>query len=170
MRTLAALSVLLCLGLPALPVTQKKVTRPATGKSTTSASSHSKKTSGRTAGRTATVARKTTAKKRPARRTARSRPKRQSWRTGQMTPTPERYREIQQALIDKGYLAGAASGVWGPDCTQALKKFQQDQNLQPDGKLDSLTLISLGLGPRREPLGSTAVIKSPPGAEPGEPQ
>jgi len=54
----------------------------------------------------------------------------------QMTLTPERYREIQQALIDKGYLQAPASGVWGPDCSQALKKFQQEQNLTPNGKLE----------------------------------
>jgi peptidoglycan hydrolase-like protein with peptidoglycan-binding domain len=87
-----------------------------------------------------------------------------------MAPTPERYREIQQALIDKGYYGGEPSGVWGTDSALALKKFQKDQSLQADGKLDSLTLISLGLGPRREPLGSAAGIKSPPDAEAKEPQ
>lgn len=87
-----------------------------------------------------------------------------------MAPTPERYREIQQALIDKGYYEGEPSGAWGPDCTLALKRFQQDQSLQADGKLGPLTLISLGLGPRREPLGSTAEIASPPDAEAKKPQ
>ncbi len=87
-----------------------------------------------------------------------------------MAPTPERYREIQQALISKGYYEGEPSGAWGPDCALALKKFQKDQSLQADGKLDSLTLISLGLGPRREPLGSTAGVTSPPDAEGKEPQ
>lgn len=82
-----------------------------------------------------------------------------------MTPTPERYREIQQALIDRGYLQGPASGVWGPDCVQALKKFQQDQNLEPSGKVNSISLITLGLGPKREPLGSAAVVhNAPPGS------
>ncbi len=88
-----------------------------------------------------------------------------------MAPTPERYREIQRALIEKGYLQGEPSGDWGPDSTAALKSFQKNQNLEPSGKLDSLTLISLGLGPRREPLGSTAGIdKTPPAAEGKEPQ
>jgi hypothetical protein len=32
---------------------------------------------------------------------------------------------------------------------EALKRFQADQNLTPDGKLGSLSLIALGLGPKR---------------------
>ena len=76
-----------------------------------------------------------------------------SWRNTQRTPTPERYKEIQQALASKGYLEPAASsGVWDTPSVTALKKFQQDQNLEPSGKLDSLSLIALGLGPRRDQL------------------
>ena len=51
----------------------------------------------------------------------------------------------------KGYLhPGASSGVWDTSSIAALKKFQEDQNLEPSGKLDSLSLIALGLGPRRD--------------------
>ncbi len=73
--------------------------------------------------------------------------------------------EIQQALIDKGYLAGPATGEWGTDSTEALRRYQRDQNLEPTGKLDSLSLISLGLGPKRE---STAALggASAPAATP----
>ncbi|MBI4873802.1 MAG: peptidoglycan-binding protein [Acidobacteria bacterium] len=72
-----------------------------------------------------------------------------SWRTSQQQPAPERYREIQQALIDRGYFQGSATGEWGPASVEALKKFQLDQNLKGGGKLDSLSLIALGLGPKR---------------------
>jgi peptidoglycan hydrolase-like protein with peptidoglycan-binding domain len=75
-----------------------------------------------------------------------------SWRTGQQQPAPERYREIQQALIGRGHLPGPATGEWGPESVEALKKFQLQQNLKGDGKLDSLSLIALGLGPRRSAL------------------
>lgn len=78
-----------------------------------------------------------------------------SWRTGQQQPAPERYREIQQALIGSGYLQGSASGEWGPESVEALKKFQLGQNLKGDGKLDSLSLIALGLGPRRSAIPQT---------------
>ena len=66
-----------------------------------------------------------------------------------MQPAPERLSEIQQALAAKGYYAGSANGVWGPESIDALKRFQKDHNLRDDGKLSSLSLISLGLGPTR---------------------
>jgi peptidoglycan hydrolase-like protein with peptidoglycan-binding domain len=67
----------------------------------------------------------------------------------QQQPTADRYREIQQALADRGYLKSEPNGIWGPESVEALKKFQEDQNLKPSGKLDPLSLISLGLGPKR---------------------
>jgi peptidoglycan hydrolase-like protein with peptidoglycan-binding domain len=79
----------------------------------------------------------------------------QSWRTSQQQPAPERYLGIQQALIGRGYLEGPATGEWGPQSVEALKKFQLDQNLKGDGKLDSLSLIALGLGPKRSAIPQT---------------
>ena len=70
----------------------------------------------------------------------------------QSEPTQERYMEIQQALIDKGHHPGPASGQWGSEWVSALKEFQAAQNLNADGKLGALSLIALGLGPKREPL------------------
>ena len=72
-------------------------------------------------------------------------------RTTQQQPTPERYKEIQQALADKGYFNGAVDGQWGSESVDALKRFQREQNLTDDGKIGSLSLIALGLGPRRTP-------------------
>ena len=60
--------------------------------------------------------------------------------------------EIQKALVDKGHHPGPVTGQWGAEWVSALKQFQQGQNLNPDGKLGSLSLIALGLGPKREPL------------------
>jgi hypothetical protein len=70
-------------------------------------------------------------------------------RSYQQAPAPERYKEIQQALTSKGYLQGDPTGDWGPDSVDALKRFQTDQSLMPDGKINSLSLIALGLGPKR---------------------
>jgi len=67
----------------------------------------------------------------------------------QPQPTPDRYREIQQALQHKGYFSGEPTGQWDAGSMDALKRFQQDQNLNASGKLDSLSLIALGLGPQR---------------------
>jgi peptidoglycan hydrolase-like protein with peptidoglycan-binding domain len=74
----------------------------------------------------------------------------------QAAPTPDRYMQIQQALADKGFFTGSVNGVWGPDSVAALKQFQESQNLAVDGKLGSLSLIALGLGPKREPISQVA--------------
>ncbi len=74
----------------------------------------------------------------------------------QQQPTPDRYREIQQALADKGYFSGPVDGTWGPASVDALKRFQREQSLTDDGKIGSLSLIALGLGPRRTAPAETA--------------
>src|SRR5262245_45366114 len=69
-----------------------------------------------------------------------------TWRNRQLSPTAERYREIQESLIARGYLgAESATGKWDQDSLEALKKFQADQNLESNGKINSLSLIALGL-------------------------
>jgi Putative peptidoglycan binding domain len=70
-------------------------------------------------------------------------------RSTQREPAPDRYKEIQQSLADKGYFAGPVNGTWNSDSVEALKRFQRDQNIGDDGKLGSLSLIALGLGPKR---------------------
>ena len=74
-----------------------------------------------------------------------------TWRNRQLSPTPERYKEIQQALVAKGYLnPDDANGTWNQASSDGLKKFQMAQNLDPNGKINSLSLIALGLGPKHE--------------------
>jgi peptidoglycan hydrolase-like protein with peptidoglycan-binding domain len=87
-------------------------------------------------------------------------------RSYQQSPTPERYQEIQQALVKKGYFQGEASGKWGADSTDALKRFQAEQNLTPDGKINSLSLIALGLGPKRLSAQSKSANTPPPAPAP----
>ncbi len=82
-------------------------------------------------------------------------------RRGPMYPSQDRYREIQQALADKGYYQGSVNGAWGPESTDALKRFQKDQNLSDSGRLDSLSIIALGLGPKRN-LSSRSNTESRP--------
>ncbi len=84
---------------------------------------------------------------------ARSNPKqpaaRAAWHPAQAAPTPERYKEFQQALIAKGYLHGEATGQWDETSADAMRRFQKDQNLTPTGKPnESLSIIALGLGPK----------------------
>lgn len=77
--------------------------------------------------------------------------KQATWRNRQMAPTADRYKEIQAALVSKGYLqAEQATGVWDQNSIEALRKFQADQNLESSGKINSLSIIALGLGPKRD--------------------
>jgi peptidoglycan hydrolase-like protein with peptidoglycan-binding domain len=65
---------------------------------------------------------------------------------GQMTPTPERITEIQEALSKNGAMSAAPSGKWDDSTADAMRKFQAAHGLNPTGKLDAQTLNHLGLG------------------------
>lgn len=77
-------------------------------------------------------------KKRPARKSGRTR--------GQQAPTADRISEIQRALAKDGSYAGEPSGKWDSATVEATKRFQAGHGLNPNGKLDALTLHKLGLG------------------------
>ena len=81
---------------------------------------------------------------------------------GQGAPAPERYQEIQQVLVDKGYLHGVPSGTWDAQTTDAMRRFQADKHLPVTGTLNSMSLIQLGLGPKR----ITAANNAPPAQVP----
>jgi hypothetical protein len=84
----------------------------------------------------------------------------------QMAPTPERYKEIQQSLADKGYLKSEPNGVWDEQSMDALRQFQTEKKLSPTGKLSSASLIALGLGPKTAAAssGQPAPAETPPPA------
>lgn len=84
----------------------------------------------------------------------------------QFAPTPERYKQIEEALCRRGYLSSdQVNGQWNDRSAAALKKFQADQNLVASGKIDSLSLIALGLGPKHQ----TTSLESPVASQPGNP-
>lgn len=62
---------------------------------------------------------------------------------------PERATEIQQALINKGYLSGEPSGVWDAQSAAAMQHLQADNGWQTKITPDSRALIKLGLGPQQ---------------------
>jgi peptidoglycan hydrolase-like protein with peptidoglycan-binding domain len=129
-----ALCAALAIGAWATPqasTTKKKTVTHSTAKTATTAKASTK----------STVKRPVTAKSKKAVVVAR-RP---------LQPSPERLKEIQQALATRGYFTTEPDGTWGPASIDALKRFQHDQNLVEDGKIGSLSLIALGLGPKREP-------------------
>jgi peptidoglycan hydrolase-like protein with peptidoglycan-binding domain len=97
---------------------------------------------------THSTAKKTTSRATGKRRySARRKPAGPAYQTH---PTADRYKEIQQSLADKGYFKGEVNGTWGDDSTDALKRFQSDHKLADDGKINSLSLIELGLGPKHD--------------------
>jgi hypothetical protein len=86
----------------------------------------------------------------------------------QQQPEPERIRQIQQALKDRGYPLDV-NGAWDANTVDALKKFQTEQNIENlsgRGKLDSLTLIALGLKGEPPSAQSEAPKRSPEGQFP----
>jgi len=62
----------------------------------------------------------------------------------------ERIEQMQSKLNQLGFSAGHVDGIWGPDTSAAVLRFQQSNSLQATGKLDDGTLRALGL------VGSTA--------------
>jgi hypothetical protein len=128
-----------------------------------------KKTPAKKSASTSATARKkpATASTTPSRRGGKKPPvSRVTWRNRQLAPTPERYKEIQSALAAKGYLKPEdASGAWNQASSDALKKFQAEQNLESTGKINSLSLIALGLGPKHE----TPALPAKPPQDPGQP-
>jgi peptidoglycan hydrolase-like protein with peptidoglycan-binding domain len=139
-----AMSALAWAQAPATPSTpaRKAAAAPAVRKTPAKSAAATSVRKAGTASSTA-AARRPASKKAPAVHT--------TWRTRQNSPTPDRYREIQDALVAKGYLAAEeANGTWGSSSADALKKFQAEQTLETTGKIDSLSLIALGLGPKHD--------------------
>lgn len=52
---------------------------------------------------------------------------------------------IQQALRQEGLYSGTADGVWGPRTASALMQFQQQNQLDATGQLNTNTLDQLGV-------------------------
>ena len=64
----------------------------------------------------------------------------------QAAPSSERYKEIQEALVAKGYMTTPPNGQWDQNSQDAMRKFQSAENLSVSGKLSSRSIIALGLG------------------------
>lgn len=57
----------------------------------------------------------------------------------------QQIRHIQTALDQKGFNVRHVDGKWGPRTEAAVKKFQQKQDIQGNGRLDRQTLAALGV-------------------------
>ena len=143
---------------PKQPATTQKKSQAAPKKAAASAKPPAAKKT--TTAKKTTAAKKTTTAKKSA---PKSRKRAVARKRTQQQPTPERYTDIQNALIARGHLQGPATGVWSADSAAALKRFQEEQKLESTGKLDALSLIRLGLGPKRD---DSAQASGLPASEP----
>ena len=76
-----------------------------------------------------------------------------------VSPEEATAKDVQQRLIDLGYLQGAADGIIGPKSTEALKLFQRFNGQRASGKADADTL---------QRLFSAEAISLPATLNPGE--
>lgn len=80
----------------------------------------------------------------------------------QKAPTPQRISEIQSALARGGYYQGTPTGKWDSNTIAAMQKFQSENGLSSNGKIDASSLQKLGLG-----SGTAGVDAPKPAAPPG---
>ncbi len=101
-------------------------------------------------------------------KTSTSRKSKHSKKRGQQKIDGERTHQIQQALVQKGYLKGEPSDKWDASTEAALRKFQADNGWQNKTVPDSRALIKLGLGPNHDhllnPESAMTSIPDTPGA------
>lgn len=94
-----------------------------------------------------------------------SKSKRKAKVKGQMAPTPDRVREIQEALQKDGSYEGDPTGKWDDATTEAMKKYQDKNGFPVTGKIDALSLNKMGLGAetagKGAPLPSATATPSP---------
>ena len=164
----AAILILVCSSVTlteAAAAAVKKAT--STAKKSTAKKTTAKKST--TTKKTSTAKRSTTRKRSTASRSRKSsrRSRTASARfRGQTHPTSDRYKEIQTALQGAGFLDGEPSGKWDEPTVSALKRFQEEHSISPSGKINALSLIALGLGPKRGPApGAESVLESQAPAE-----
>jgi peptidoglycan hydrolase-like protein with peptidoglycan-binding domain len=75
----------------------------------------------------------------------------------------ERVREIQQALIERGFLEGPPTGVYDAQTVEAMKRFQHAEGIEETGYPTAHALYRLGLHPASSRgSSSSSARRSPP--------
>lgn len=117
--------------------------------------------SGSTAAAPAKPATSATAKKKSSKK------RRSKREPTQKAPTPERIKEIQSALSRRGYYQSEPNGKWDLNTVSAMQKFQSENGLDANGKINAVSLQKLGLG--SEIAGVSAPKTPAPGPAPAAP-
>jgi peptidoglycan hydrolase-like protein with peptidoglycan-binding domain len=68
-----------------------------------------------------------------------------------LRPEPERIQEIQQALVQAGYLNAQPNGRWDDQTREAMRRYQADKGFPVTGLPEAKSLMKLGLGPHPLP-------------------
>jgi hypothetical protein len=72
-------------------------------------------------------------------------------RRAQLRPEPERIQEIQQALVQAGYLNVQPNGRWDDQTREAMRRYQANHGFPVTGLPEAKSLMKLGLGPHPLP-------------------
>jgi hypothetical protein len=72
-------------------------------------------------------------------------------RRAHLRPEPDRIQEIQQALVQAGYLNAQPNGRWDDQTREAMRRFQADHGFPATGLPEAKSLMKLGLGPHPLP-------------------
>ncbi len=73
--------------------------------------------------------------------------------------TGNEVRLIQQRLIQWGYMTGSVDGIYGSKTEAAVKRFQQNNGLTPDGIAGSATLEKMGISSQTTQTSSDNTIR-----------
>jgi hypothetical protein len=86
-------------------------------------------------------------------------------RRAQLRPEPERIQEIQQALVQAGYLNAQPNGRWDDQTREAMRRYQADHGFPVTGLPEAKSLMKLGLGPHPLPADLDASSGARAGAD-----
>jgi peptidoglycan hydrolase-like protein with peptidoglycan-binding domain len=91
---------------------------------------------------------------------------------GQAAPTSDRIKEIQGALQKDGSYEGEPTGKWDAATSDAMRKYQEKNGVNPTGKIDAVSLNKLGLGSETAGKGAPvpAATSTPAPAPAAKPQ
>lgn len=92
-----------------------------------------------------------------AKRKVASHSRKRGWRTSyryrlsRLKLEPQRVQEIQQALVQAGYLTQEPTGKWDDPTRSAMRRYQTDNGFPATALPEAKSLMKLGLGPHPLP-------------------
>jgi peptidoglycan hydrolase-like protein with peptidoglycan-binding domain len=121
--------------------------RPAAAQATSSAAKKKKKSASTSSTSAKSSSTKSTSAKTVSTKSkGKSRSKVAAKPKGQGAPTSDRIKEIQTALQKDGSYNGEPTGKWDSATTDAMRKYQDKNGVNPTGKIDAVSLNKMGLG------------------------